>query len=130
MRTRYRKKRGECVTAVQLDLETDGFQYRKWGGLQVCKRGDWLVENRGEVYTVDQQVFSDTYRKVGEGRYEKTGTVWAEVAESAGTVRTKEGITKYEAGDYIVDNDEAGKDRYAVGKETFESQYELVEDAE
>jgi hypothetical protein len=128
VRAKYRKKPGERVTAVQLDLETGGFEYRKWGGLQVCKQGDWLVDNRGEVYTVDQQVFADTYRQVSEGRYEKTGAVWAEVAESAGSIRTKEGITHYEAGDYIVDNDEAGQDRYAVSRETFQSQYEAVDE--
>ena len=28
----YRKKADSFVTAVQLNLETDGFSYQKWGG--------------------------------------------------------------------------------------------------
>ena len=128
MRARYRKKPDEFIVAVQLDLETEGFTYEKWGGTQVCKPGDWLVNNNGEVYTIDRGVFESTYERVGEGRYVKTTVVWAEEAESAGTVRTREGLTNYEAGDYIVDNDESGKDRYAVSKAAFEAQYDQVED--
>jgi hypothetical protein len=49
--------------------------------------------------------------------------VWAEVAEKAGKVKTQEGTTAYQAGDYLVSNN----DGYAMGLE-FESMYELAED--
>ena len=42
-RQKYVKGPDQKVHAVQLDLETDGFTYRKWGAEQRCKRGDWLV---------------------------------------------------------------------------------------
>jgi len=45
-RRRYEKNPTSFVTAVQLDLDTDGFTYRKWGHGQRCKRGDWLVKHR------------------------------------------------------------------------------------
>jgi hypothetical protein len=68
-RRRYRKRADQFVVAVELDLDTDGFSYRKWGAQQRCKRGDWLVDNGGDIYTVDRDVFANTYRNVGEGKY-------------------------------------------------------------
>ena len=126
---RYRKKPTEKVVAVQLDLDTAGFTYRKWGGEQVCKPGDWLVDNNGDIYTVDQQTFADTYKedKAGKGLYFKSQEVWAEIAGSAGVIETKEGSTEYGAGDYLVFNDEAGEDGYAISREKFERMYEEVQ---
>jgi len=123
---RYRK-RPECfVVAVRLDLETEGFRYRKWGGEQRCKQGDWLVDNDGDVYTVDAEVFARTYRSVGDGHYVKTTPVWAEVAREAGTVKTKEGSSEYEPGDYLVSNQEEGGDDYCISRDKFERMYELA----
>jgi hypothetical protein len=123
-RRRYRKRPDQYVVAVQLTLDTPGFSYRKWGGEQRCKRGDWLVDNGGEVYTVDERVFARTYRHVGRGAYVKTTPVWAEVATRAGSVATKEGTSHYEAGDYLVSNDEQGSDAWCVARAKFESMYE------
>jgi hypothetical protein len=50
--------------------------------------------------------------------------VWAEVVATAGVVRTKEGSTSYEAGDYLVFNEPEGGDVYAVAKAVFERMYE------
>ena len=116
------------VVAVQLSVDTDGFTYHKWEGEQVCKQGDWLVNNHGDVYTIDQQTFADTYKQVSKGLYFKPEPVWAEIAKNAGVVQTKEGSTSYVAGDYLVHNDEAGEDAYAVDRETFEAMYERVGD--
>ena len=57
-RRRYRKCPDRAVIAVQIDLDTPGFTYRKWGGEQRCKAGDWLVDNDGDVYTVDRESFA------------------------------------------------------------------------
>lgn len=123
----YQRKKRTTVTAVRLDLDTEGFTYQKWGGKQRCKRGDWLVNNQGDVYTVDSEVFERTYRMVSPGVYEKSAPVWAEQAEKPGTVRTKEGSTDYKAGDYLVFNDPGGKDGYAMTSEKFHSLYEPCE---
>lgn len=128
MRRRYRKKADQFVIAVQLDLETEGFSYHKWGSIQRCKSGDWLVNNNGDVYTIDQDVFADTYRKVETGRYVKVTPVWAEQSKEPGSVATKEGESFYEAGDYVVSNREDGGDAYCIAKETFERMYEPDED--
>lgn len=122
----YRKRPGNEVIAVRLDLDTDGFKYNKWGGEQRCKPGDWIVCNDGDTYTVDAESFSNTYEKVSPGLYLKTAPVWAMKVENAGSIRTKEGSTDYEAGDYIVYNKPDGKDGYAVSKERFERLYEVV----
>jgi len=120
----YRRRERTTITAVRLDLETEGFTYQKWGGTQRCKAGDWIVDNAGDTYTIDAEVFANTYRKVGPGVYEKVATVWAQRAESAGVIRTKEGSTEYEAGDVLVYNDAERRDGYAMKAETFDSLYE------
>jgi len=113
--------------AVQLDLDTDGFTYQKWGGTQRCKRGDWVVLNRGDTYTVDEEVFARTYREVAPGQFVKTAKVWAERAERDGAIPTKEGVTHYVVGDFLVFNDEQGIDGYAVSAAKFEAMYEPID---
>ena len=126
-RRRYRKKADQYVVAVQLVLATEGFTYRKWGAEQRCRQGDWLVNNNGDIYTVDREVFAATYRQVRPGHFVKTTPIWAEVATSAGDVRTKEGASHYDAGDYLVANNEDGTDAYCISAAKFESMYELDE---
>ena len=124
-RRRYRKKADQFVVAVQLDLDTDGFIYRKWGAEQRCQQGDWVVDNNGDHYTVDGEVFARTYRKISPGIYIKTTPIWAEVASEPGQVDTKEGTSRYQAGDYLVSNNEDGTDAYCISAAKFESMYEL-----
>ena len=123
-RRRYRKKADQYVVAVRLDLDTQGFTYRKWGAEQRCKSGDWLVDNQGDIYTVDADVFAKTYCRVGPGKYVKTTPIWAEVATRPGSVETKEGTSYYDAGDYLVFNNEDGTDAYCISAAKFESMYE------
>jgi len=125
-RRKYIKKSDSFVTAVQLDLDIEGFKYNKWGGEQTAKKGDWLVDNDGDKYTVSQDSFAKTYKFVSPGVYVKSAPVWAEVAEKAGKVRSLEGETAYEPGDYLVSNNEDGTDAYAMDKEKIASMYELV----
>ena len=123
---RYRKKADLPVVAVQLNLDTEGFTYNKWGGIQTCKRGDWLVDNGGEFYTIDREVFARTYRQKKDrpGEYDKVTAVWAEVAAAPGKIETKEGVTHYKAGDYIVYNEPDDRDGYAITAEKFKEMYE------
>ena len=85
---------------------------------------DWLVNNDGDTYTIDNEVFQKTYRQVNPGSYVKTTPIWAHQAKTAGTVQTKEGETHYNAGDFIVSNNEDGSDGYAISCEKFNSMYE------
>ena len=126
-RLKYVKRATVPVVAVPLELETDGFTYEKWGSVQRCKAGDWVVNNGGDIYTVDRQTFERTYRQVGAGTYAKVTPVWAEVAREPGCVSTKEGVTHYRGGDYLVFNEEHGGDAYAVSAEKFEAMYERAE---
>jgi len=123
-RQRYRKRADQFVVAVQLLLDIPGFTYTKWGAEQQCKKGDWLVDNKGDVYTVDKEVFARTYRRIDAGKYVKTTPVWAEVAKRAGSVKTREGESCYRKGDYLVANNEDGTDAYPVSTKKFESMYE------
>ncbi len=123
-RRRYRKKPDRFVTAVQLDLEMDGFTYRKWGDTQTCKAGDWVVDNDGDVYTVDRKTFEETYREQSPGVYVKVARVWAKRATDPGFVDTKEGRTHYAAGAYLVSNENSDDDAWAIEAEEFEGMYE------
>jgi hypothetical protein len=122
-RLKYIKRPTQTVVAVQLALKTKGFTYRKWGGVQRCKPGDWIVDNNGDVYTVDRSTFRRTYREVRPGHYLKTTPVWAEVAAAAGRVKTKEGTTNYRRGYYLVSNERSGADAYAVPAKEFKALY-------
>jgi len=80
--------------AVQLDLDAEGFTYQKWGGTQRCKRGDWLVNNQGEIYTVDAETFDHTcHLKEDErpGIYTKEVPVWAEQEQHLGMTQHPDG---------------------------------------
>lgn len=123
-RMKYVKRDDQVVVAVQLALDTEGFTYGKWGSNQRCKAGDWIVDKDGDVYTVDAESFARSYRPAGNGTYLKTAPVWANVAPEAGSVRTKEGETRYDAGDYLVFNEEHGGDPYAVPAGKFAAMYE------
>lgn len=127
MLEQYRRRETTTVAAVQFDLDTEGFTYEKWGGTQRCKRGDWLLNNQGDTYTVDQDTFAATYRRVGPGEYEKVVPVYARRAATEGVIQTKEGSTDYAVGDYLVYNHPEGQDGYAMTAETFHSLYERVD---
>ena len=126
-RRRYRLKTDQYIVAVQLELETEGFSYHKWGAEQRCRPGDWLVNNNGDIYALDREVFAATYRQVRPGHFSKITPVWAAVAIAPGVVRTKEGASHYDAGDYLVANNEDGTDAYCISAAKFESMYELDE---
>jgi hypothetical protein len=122
-RRRYVRRPDRPVIAVRLALETDGLVYRKWGGEQRARAGDWVVDNGGDVYTVAADVFERTYRPTGPGTFVKTTPIWAERAAQAGSVKTREGETHYQAGDYLVSNNEDGSDAYAISADKFQSLY-------
>ena len=122
-RRRYVRRADRPVAAVQLALDTDGLVYRKWGGEQRAKPGDWIVDNNGYVYSIDAEVFARTYRQTATGAYVKTTQVWAERVTRAGSVKTKEGSTHYEPGDYLVSNSSDGSDEYAMTAQKFEELY-------
>ncbi len=124
----YRKKLKYYITAVQLDLDFDGFEYQKWGNTQKAKTGDWLVNNFGDTYTIDKEYFNYNYELVSPGVFKKFGEIWAEIALDKGAIPTEEGTTEYVSGDYLVfDRSEGGKG-YAVKKAVFERMYEEISD--
>ena len=123
----YRKKQQQTVEAMPLALPDCTIEYQKWGGTQRAKQGDWLVNHDEEYYTVDATSFRNTYKSVGGNQYQKVGKVWAEVAEQAGEIHTKEGITRYQKGDIRVYNQPDKTDGYAMSAETFYYNYDLDE---
>ena len=124
---RYKTKATGVISAVQLNLETEGFTYEKWGDQQTCHKGDWLVNSAsGGCYTITNKSFLRTYQEISPGRYRKHTTIRATQATTAGTIKTQEGSSSYEAGDYLIDNDEDGTDTYAIRQKRFHELYEPV----
>lgn len=128
IRKPYRKKHSALIIAVQLDLDTPGFTYQKWGATQRCRRGDWLVNNQGDFYTVAQDSFARTYVAVSPGIYQKITNVWAKPAAEAGSITTREGLTHFRQGDYLVCNEEQSTDVYAVERAVFEAFYDEIKE--
>jgi hypothetical protein len=121
---KYRRRENTLVAAVQVDLDTAGFTYTKWGGSQRCQAGDWLVRNGDETYTVDGETFARTYAPVSLGVFAKQSEVWAERAGNGGAIATHEGRTEYAAGDYLVFESPRREGGYAVTAARFEQLYE------
>ena len=111
-----------CVTAAQCGC---ALSVRSPRGIAAVHRPrqSWIVDNEGDVYTVDRVSFRRTYRQVGPGAYVKVTPVWAEKADAAGRVETKEGSTGYKRGDYLVFNEKNGADAYAVSAKKFKRMY-------
>ncbi len=127
-RLKYRKNSDSLVSAVQLSMDFAGFSYTKWGANQKCERNDWLVDNGGDVYTVQDEYFRNNYVAVRPGAYQKIGEVWAEVAEQEGVIETIEGSSAYHAGDYLLFDRPNGGRGWAVNKQRFEQMYERLDD--
>ena len=68
-----------------------------------------------------------TYRNIGSCTYVKTTPIWAERAIQAGSNETKEVRSHYEAGDYLVSNNEDSIDAYYISAGKFEAMYELAD---
>ena len=109
------------VTAIQLEGD---LTYLKWGGEQKAHKGDYLVNNNGDVYTIEKQSFNKTYKWVVSNSYSKFGSVWGFEASYDGAMSTKEGISEYKRGDYIVFNNEDETDGYCIKAEKFKDMYE------
>ena len=88
-RHRYGRRPDTPVVAVRLALDTDGLIYRKWGGERRAKARDWIVDNNGDIYTVDADVFARTYRPTGRGTYVKTTPVWLSRRATLGASRRR-----------------------------------------
>ena len=126
MRKKYKKRSNQFIVAVQLELETDGLTYKKWGAEQYAKPGDWIVKNRDDVYTIDQDVFKKTYMSIGDSKYVKTTPIWAEKTTQHGIVKTKEGVSHYKAGDFLIFNVEDESDSYCISADDFNEMYEAI----
>jgi hypothetical protein len=90
------------VTAERLRLT------RKWrsetGSTLVARPGDWMITGPdGRRWSVDEEIFHDTYRALGGARFERTGTVRARRASPGELVNTIEGEALAGEDDWIVE---------------------------
>lgn len=60
-RSRFHSKPDQFVVALQLRPDPQGFDFRKWAGIQHCKANDWIGGDEGKVHTVNADSFAGTY---------------------------------------------------------------------
>lgn len=120
--TKFKPYYNPC-TAVKLDLEMMPLVYTKWGGTQVAKAGDWVVNKNGETYTVNGESFAKTYREISAGVYVKIVNVYAMRATDPGYINTKEGQSQFKKGDWLVYNSPNGTDGYCIANDKFIAMY-------
>ena len=126
---KYHKKAAQTIVAVQLNLDTQGLHYKKWGANQFAKKSDWLVDNNGSIYSIDNAAFARAYQLVSPGQYRKISDIYANIADKDGSIATLEGTTHYLKGDYLVHEDpDQTVGAYAVCAERFKDMYEPVDD--
>lgn len=121
---KYYKKGTVVAVQINLDLKDGVFKFEKWGDTQTAKKGDWLINNNGEIYTCDNKVFQDTYREATKGNYYKFSTIEAVEATEDCQIKTLEGISHCKKGDFIVTN--IGGDQYFIEREKFFNMYEEI----
>jgi hypothetical protein len=64
--------------------------------------GDWAVHEDGEIWSVRDDIFRDTYEPAGDGQWRKKGQVQARPAHPGETINTLEGPTTAAEGDWVV----------------------------
>lgn len=84
--------------AIQLQSGTTGFSYHKWVTSQSCKPGDWIVKNAFDMYTVDENSFSRSYRAASLSCHRIFSPVRASMVGLGCTNESKEGFTQCQAG--------------------------------
>lgn len=81
------------------------------------------MNNHGDTYTVEPQVFEQTRSSICLGQYVKSLPIWARKAEQDGSITTQGGKTHYKAGDMTVFNNEDETNGNAVDARTFDHLY-------
>ena len=107
---------------------TSDLGYRKWGGDQSASVGDFLVLNPAagnDLYTCEKTVMLSTYEEVTPNEFLKTASIEAREATSSGEIRTLEGFSKFQPGDFIVTN--PGGDQYVISARNFHEMYDPLE---
>lgn len=94
------------------------------GGTLSHRRGDMITRyGDGSRGVVRGDIFKDTYRKVGRGKYAKNPdvTLRATIAKRNQTVRTLEGPVKARRGDVIMTGTRG--ERWSMGYDKFKTRY-------
>ncbi|MGQ7787939.1 PGDYG domain-containing protein [Nesterenkonia sp. K-15-9-6] len=96
------------------------------GAVMEAKPGDWIVDDDGQQWSVDAEVFAETYEAVSEGRYRKTGEVRARQIAQPTSLETLEGSDQLDAGDWVVQN--ASGECWGVSDARFRRRYQVLHD--
>lgn len=86
--------------------------------------GDWLLSDGSDEWTVTNDVFTASYRALGDGSYQKTATVTAVQLDEPFAVDTLEGVATGAAGDWLVRNPTG--ESWPIPAATFAKRYRLA----
>lgn len=107
------------VEARRLETSRDWTSGR--GSHLSASAGDWLLTDGSSEWTVDADVFEETYTALGDGMYRKTALVRAAQLDEAVQVPTLEGSAGLCRGDWLLMNPDG--DVWPVGDEEFQRRY-------
>lgn len=89
--------------------------------------GDWLLTDGHGEWTVDEEVFEQTYVGLGGERYRKTAAVRAAQVDENIRVRTIEGLASLRPGDWLLMNPDG--DVWPVAADEFPRRYRPADES-
>jgi hypothetical protein len=85
--------------------------------------GDWRIQDiSGDVWSVSNDVFRTSYRRVDKNSWTATGIVLARPAQTGEIVNTREGPERTGEGDWVIQGDKG--EQWPVSKTKFEERYQ------
>ena len=83
--------------------------------------GDWAVQQDGETWSVDDEIFRATYEHVGGRTWRRRGTVLARPAQPGEKIDTLEGCATASQHDWVVRG--ADGEEWPVSADVFAKRY-------
>ena len=93
---------GGDIEAYRLTMGTTW--YNQNGSPESAKAGDWIANDGRAIWTVQSDVFAETYTAVADGHYRKRFPVHAVRLDTDCVIETLEGDARAGAGDWLVMN--------------------------
>jgi len=95
------------------------------GGVMHASAGDWEIsDGHGRRWSVRDDAFRVSYRRIGGNRWERTGVVFARSASDGETIASLEGATVAAAGDWVIRGTRG--EEWVVPGDKFAGQYMAI----
>jgi hypothetical protein len=114
-----------CGTVIAKQVSTPWTWTSSSGHTMQADAGDWQVQAGGEIWSVRDDIFRNSYKHVDGDQWQRRGTVLARPAQPGETVETLEGPTTAADGDWVVRGDDG--EEWPVPAREFAERYAEVD---